>query len=295
VIPPELTERDQWVCWCWPTKAPLVARDPRRHARADDPGTWGTHAEATAAGCDGVGYVFSVEEPFADPFAAAPDGELHEDAAAVVDALDSYTEWSPSRRGLKVFVRADFGAFGGNRKTAARWGGALEVWDRRKYSTVTGLHVGGTPTTIEPRQAELERVAREHLKRGGVGDDELDLDGEQDPLWAPMYQVPPDGLASDEELIAWGIEHVDGFAEWWAGEIEQWGGDPSRADLALCNRLVRLTLGDRARAEELFGASALADPAMRPGDHPNKWQERPDYRRLTIGKAMARYREMLGC
>jgi primase-polymerase (primpol)-like protein len=74
------------------------------------------------------------------------DGRLHPDANAVIAKLNSYTEHSPSGRGVHVIVRAKLN---GSRNRTARtaWGGSFEAYGSSRFFTVTGNHVAGTPTT----------------------------------------------------------------------------------------------------------------------------------------------------
>jgi putative DNA primase/helicase len=71
-----------------------------------DPSTWTDFetASTTAArpDIDGIGFVFSEGDPFTgiDLDACLIDGELHPDAAHIVETLGSYTERSPWRTGL---------------------------------------------------------------------------------------------------------------------------------------------------------------------------------------------------
>ena len=84
-IPEELRERPQWVVWRReerdgkPTKIPYQAR-VRARASTTDPATWSSYQDASAAaeaeGVDGLGFVFSEDDPFAGvDFDGCVDGE----------------------------------------------------------------------------------------------------------------------------------------------------------------------------------------------------------------------------
>jgi len=76
--------------------------------------------------------------------------------------------------------------------------------------------------------------------------------------------APP--LADHELLVrARAARNGSRFDRLWSGDTSFYGGDHSRADLALCGLLHFWTGGDRARVDHLFRCSAL----MRP-----KWDER---------------------
>ncbi|MGH3145785.1 MAG: hypothetical protein ACRDTR_08285, partial [Rubrobacter sp.] len=133
----------QWVCWRSeerdgrPTKVPYSPASGLR-ARSDDPVTWGTLSEAREAAregdYEGVGFVFTAGDPFCgvdlDACVDPETGEVASWAAEVLDELDSYTEFSPSGRGLHVLVRAELPP-GGRRK------GRVEMYDRGRFFTVT--------------------------------------------------------------------------------------------------------------------------------------------------------------
>jgi len=160
VIPVELKNRAQWVAWrvekrnANPIKVPV---DPRtnRNAKVNSPSTWGTFEEACDAcakwKCAGVGYVFNKSDPFVgvdlDKCRDPKTGALEPWAEKIVKLLDSYTEVSPSGRGLHVLAK-------GSAPAGAQSNG-VEIYDDRRYFTVTGYHLAGTPLTIEERPTEV--------------------------------------------------------------------------------------------------------------------------------------------
>ncbi len=95
----EMVKRGDRAAW---TKVPYTAHN--RKARSDDPKTWRTHDQLqTGNGFAGVGIMLGDALQGADLDACIDeDGVLEPWAAEVVDHLDSYTEISPSGRGLKV-------------------------------------------------------------------------------------------------------------------------------------------------------------------------------------------------
>ncbi|MCP4543076.1 MAG: DNA primase, partial [Chloroflexi bacterium] len=115
----ELKSRAQWIVWREekrrdkkPTKVPYVP-GTNRYARSNDPATWRTFKEATAAlhrgGFDGIGYVFSADDGFTGinlDHCTGEFGILEPWALRIVQEMNSYTEWSPSGHGVHIFVRA---------------------------------------------------------------------------------------------------------------------------------------------------------------------------------------------
>lgn len=164
-IPTELRSRHQWVCWRreqrkdkW-TKIPVQVDGA--NARANDSQTWTTFEEAAGAAerFDGIGFVFSPDDPFCgidlDAVVQLDTGELHQAAMAIVEQLDSYTEVSPSGTGLHIVVRAQLNG-GPNRTSKTPWGAEFENYDRERYFCMTGNRLRGA--TAEPRQAQLDAV-----------------------------------------------------------------------------------------------------------------------------------------
>jgi hypothetical protein len=137
--------------------------DPTKKASATNASTWGTFEGALvvydAGEVDGIGYVFSADDPYTgvDLDDCIEGGVLHAKAAEVVAFLDSYTEISPSGAGVHVLVK---GVKSGSRCRTSKtlWGGEFEVCDRARFFCVTGNHMEGTPRTVEERQMELEEV-----------------------------------------------------------------------------------------------------------------------------------------
>ena len=80
-------------------------------------------------------------------------GDIDPAAIRIVDALHSYTEFTPSGTGLRILVWAT--KPGPRCKHTKR---KVELYESGRYPTVMGRHYPGAPTTIEQRQRELEVV-----------------------------------------------------------------------------------------------------------------------------------------
>jgi hypothetical protein len=269
-IPQELRARPQWVTWRReerdgkPTKVPYSAAWCEGRASATAPETWATFETALEAAkdADGVGYVFAEDDPFVgidlDGCRDPETGSLTPEAGAIVAALDSYTEASPSGTGVHVLLRGALPREGPNRN------GKVEMYSAGRYFAMTGEHVRGTPETVEARQAQLKEVRRHVFPTPRA------------VVKNPRGTAPVD--LDDQELIARASAAKNGaaFERLWNGDTT---GYPSRseADLALVAMLAFWTGGDAAWIDGLFRLSGL----MRP-----KW-ERPDYRERTIAKAIA--------
>lgn len=160
-IPPELKTRPQWVLWKKeirdgkPTKVPYNPADPERKAKSNDTITWGTYAQTRKHyeahrnnGMAGIGYMFSADDPYTgvdiDHCRDRETGQLKYCAQVLIEYLDSYSEASPSGTGIHIITKAKWPKNAGNSKTLP-CGMKIEVFDRLRYFTMTGHHLGGTP------------------------------------------------------------------------------------------------------------------------------------------------------
>ena len=270
-IPAELRDRPQWVVWQYeqrddePTKCPYQVNGKR--ASSTDPATWTTFETVRALSpliSDGLGYVLADDDPYTGvDLDDCLNGErLHPDAAAIVAVLDSYTEVSPSGRGVKVIVRASLDGYPRHRQPRMSWGDEFAVWDRARFFCMTGELLHGTPAGIEPRQAELEQVLEFVF-------------GKATPT-PPPRPAQPIGL-DDQALLelATGSRNGPAFERLWRGDTTGYASH-SEADLALCGLLAFWAGGDPATIDRLFRSSGL---------YRDKW-ERDDYREKTIAKAL---------
>jgi putative DNA primase/helicase len=274
-VPAELKGLARWVCWRYAWRAGKWAKAPL-NVRT---GRWANANDAEAqAGFEealdyhrrhpgvGVGFVFREGDPFTgidlDDCRDPAGGTLLPWAEEVVRELDTYAEVSPSGTGVKLFVRGKVPP--GSRKKK----GDVEVYSAGQYFTVTGDRLPGTPAAAEDRQAQLLRL---HLRV--FGDAGLAQDAALTPC--PL---------TDDEVIARARNAKNGhkFSRLWDGDLAG-AGSASEGDLALMNLLAYWTGGDAARMESLFGKSALGER--------KKWVERADYRKMTIDKAVAGWRQ----
>ena len=293
----ELAELPQWVRWKYemrdgkPTKPPFRL-DGTRHASSTDPSTWATYDQVRLAHGDrplieggGIGFVFAPDDAYVgvdlDCCRELEDGRITEWGQTWINALHSYTEISPSLMGVKVWLRGRWPGKGSGGKvelnglestSQAKPIPAIECYDRKRYFTVTGFHLEGTPETIESNQAVIDALYEKFF-----ADDDDDQD--DDILDVDIPASP--GLSDDDILgIARHASNGDLFCRLFDdGDVSDYDGDPTgdnRADLALVNLLIFYTGDDVEQLDRLFRQSALSRP---------KWTHRVDYRERTIRKA----------
>ena len=255
--PQELRDRPSWVTWRSMEEGGRMVKPPfnprtGRKASCSDPSTWATFEEALVAlqegSYDGIG--FQLTPPFVgvdlDKCRDPETGVIDAWARAIIDKLSSYTEVSPSGRGVHIFVTGELPL--GRRRTKG-----IELYEKDRYFTVTGEHLTGSPLTIETRSAELHAL---HLQ----------LFGSQRPSAVPRT-VEPEGSSkthasaslSDQALVGRMTAANDGqrFERLWRGEWEDDYKSQSHADLALCAKLAFWTGQDAERMDQLFRQSGL--------------------------------------
>lgn len=247
MIPRELKEYKQWVCWKYIGQARIklpISPATGKGASCIDPATWGTYRQARLAASrlrlDGIGFVFTAEDPYTGvdlDHCRSVQGELEPRAAEIVRRLNSYTESSPSSAGLHILLKAYL--------PSGRRSKGIEIYSSGRYFTITGNHLDKTPDTIENRQAEI-----------------LDLFfalGQPSHPRAGFSRPPVAVTETDEELIRRAFQAKNGakFQRLWSGDASDYDGDHSRADAALCSLLAYYTNSDQSRIDRLFRLSGL--------------------------------------
>lgn len=157
------------------TKVPI---DPAtgKGAKANDPTTWNTYQAACAAvdqyQLDGIGIQLGNVRGLGldDTVLVGIDfdhvidgsGQLQPYAQEIINALDSYTEYSPSGSGLHVLCFASADAVEDMRNGHSD-GHELELYTRDRYFTITGKPYG-TPKDINKRDNVLHQLHGHYFK-----------------------------------------------------------------------------------------------------------------------------------
>lgn len=235
----ELARLRQWVDWRAEngSKIPYTPGIGRR-ASVNDPDTWGSLEETG----DQRGFVFTENDQYAgvdlDGCRDPATGEITGRAREIVKRMNSYTEISPSGKGLHVIVSLKDKS--GFRAGVKRDG--VEVYTAARYFTVTGWHLEGTPRAIEERQTELEELSGQADKQDRVPEaGPVPSEAETTGLLKVAEQLLPD---CDNLLVG----------QWPEGRVE--GIDRSKAEYILARRLVEAGLKDlRTIAVIVYGSS----------------------------------------
>jgi putative DNA primase/helicase len=276
-IPRLLKSVPRWVLWRAEERDGRITKPPYTaggtHASVDNPATWDSYACVSEAYDGeihgGIGFVLSSGDGLAGidlDHCVDENGKIDEEAQGIIDAINSYTEFSPSGTGVRIFLTNNGNGMRGNRK------GNLEIYTHSRYLTVTGHHVVGTPTTIENRSEELSEL---HERVFGP---------EREAVETPT----PTAMLNVEEIeerleIAKDSRGAEKIEKLLAGNTEGYDSH-SEADLALCCHLAFWLDKDAVAMDTVFRASGL---------YRAKW-ERADYRDHTIGRAIKETRDIFG-
>jgi len=167
LIPDELRELPQWVCWkfaSWggrETKIPIIP-NTGSGAKSNDPTTWRSFDEAyeffVSDGLAGIGFVFSVDDPYCgiDLDSCIQEGEIAQYARDALDLFKSYSEFSQSGGGIHIVIK---GKKPGER--ARHVERKIEIYDQKRFFIFTGQVYSPERLEIEERQAELEQFYNE--------------------------------------------------------------------------------------------------------------------------------------
>jgi putative DNA primase/helicase len=179
LVPGDLAERYQWVLWRYetrdgkPTKVPYQING--RRASSTDSATWVGFQQAKEClsrsnEYDGIGFVFSSMDPYCGldlDDCMTCTGDIKAWAQPILAAFgDTYMEISPSGKGVKIFARASLSGDGkrvyvdalGKPTPKDKSDGAIEIYDRGRYFTVTGDLLNGAPLQIEDHQADVNAL-----------------------------------------------------------------------------------------------------------------------------------------
>ncbi|HEY7315399.1 MAG TPA: PriCT-2 domain-containing protein, partial [Gemmataceae bacterium] len=166
-IPECLRKLRRWVVWRWCRRKKKWDKPPRqvngKLASVDDPSTWCTFDEATAALAtgkfDGIGFVLGYVEEEGVTYTGVDlddcrdpvTGQIQEWAVSHLERLSSYAEVSPSGEGAKALA---IGTLPGPDKNDSDRSG-VEMYSGGRYFTITGHKLEQAPAEIHERSADL--------------------------------------------------------------------------------------------------------------------------------------------
>lgn len=161
-FPTELQRHDKWVVWKG-KKIPYDPTRPNSKAKINDPHSWGSFNQVTAAygesGWLGVGFVLTGNGiAGVDIDKCVADGKLKAEALQLLEEMGAaYIEYSPSGNGLRAFglVNRSITGVRGQFK-----GLSVELYTKGRYLTVTGHTIKNEPFRVLMGFEELAKKIR---------------------------------------------------------------------------------------------------------------------------------------
>lgn len=262
-LPDELKSCPNWICW---RAVPQPREDDPNHfgkipvdpktglsAKSNDPSTWSDFDTAVKAAEQfrprgGIGFMFGNSPYFgvdidnAEPeivdFLEGGDGLVSE----FIYTLESYTELSPSGKGIHILCRGEL-------PHGARRRGKVEMYDCGRFFTVTGDRIGEY-TAISNCAEAIKPLHEKYLgspvkSMGTAAAQRVSHSHEELPT-------------SAEEVLSIARKARNGakFSALYSGSTAGYNS-PSEADLAFCNLLAFWTGRNEALMDEIFRQSGL--------------------------------------
>ncbi|MGH0876716.1 phage/plasmid primase, P4 family [Bacillus cereus] len=252
-IPAELKALPQWILWKFETRNGKQTKVPCQvtgeMAQANNRRTWSTFATAVKfyleGDYDGIGFVFSRQDNYIgiDIDKCVVDGKTNAFATEIIDTLDSYTEFSPSEKGIHIIIKGSLpqSVLGTGRKNTKH---GLEIYSYGRFFTFTGNRENSND--IYDRTDELEEVFEQYFDDSDIQGrvnlaefekDEIKISNES--LWEKMFRS----------------KNGDEIRSLYNGNLIN--DDHSASDLALCNYLAFWTGKSSTRMDAMFRESSL--------------------------------------
>ena len=276
-IPQELRNHQKWMVW----KAIPTKKDSNKLSKVpyhvkgyrgskSNPEHWMTFDEVKAAyeteEFDGVGIVFNREDNLVcvdlDDFK-----DINNLPAEKYNlTIHSYTELSPSEKGLHIWIKGQKPEWCTTKKNG------VEFFGSEKYSfvTVTGQAYHKKNLPVKENQKLINHIAETYFK-----EDKKEISTQKKVT--VYYKESPDYVVLENMFASKNGQKIKFLFE---GNVSDYENDHSRADLALCNHLAYWTNNNPEQMDRLFRNSALIRA---------KWDEyhgELKYNEMTIQKAI---------
>lgn len=235
----------------------------------------------------GIGFAVTENDPYTcidfDRVYNPTSEEWNQQALEEIKKLNSYTEFSPTRTGVHVFVIGKMKKAG--RKKNQPDGTGREMYSSLRYMTVTGNHMPGTPLEINEAQETIDEFYEKWFpeqmevstRRKAYANDFRAFEVQKPVTNNP--NSPLKGLhPTKDQIFELCKDAPNGFGEKFNkifnGDISKYGSK-SEADMALAG-MIAFQTSNYGIIKEIIHESALWD---------NKW-ERDDYCQGTIMKVV---------
>jgi len=276
-IPEQLKALSNFILWKLEKRDGKETKVPYQpngnYAKTNDPATWSNFYDVTTAYKNtdeftGIGICLDDKTPIGidlDHCRCPAFNLITPWAQTIINEIGSYSEVSPSGKGIRIFAN------GGPLPPQGRKKGPVEVYEAGRYLTVTGNHVNETPTDIKNRPEAILAFHRRYFgdtQEGGASDQTVHVVVNTD---------------MDERLEkAFSSRNGDRIKQLYEGNISDYPS-PSEADLALCSHLAFWLNKDSILMDQAFRSSGL----MRPKWDGKHFADGQTYGQSVIAKAVA--------
>ena len=243
-IPLEMREHKAWVLWKYVDKGkPKLDKIPysvsNYQASPTNPNDWSDFDNVircyNVGGYDGIGFVFSKNDPYAFIDLDVKAGEQPSDIQQkILNEFDTYSELSPSGRGLHLIVKGSV--------SRDRNFGGVELYSNTHYATMTGNVFANKP--IAERNDLLNQLYKQM-------DEKLNCN-------ANLNVPDVVETQSDESILE--LAHKHNSEKFYPLSLAQWQGkyvSQSEADQAYMN-IISYYTDNREQVKRIYCQSELA-------------------------------------
>lgn len=243
-------------------------------ASSIDPKTWTTYEEAKKQS-DNIGIIFTDDQQLIGidiDHCLTKDGIVHEKKEMIlkfISIANTYTEISPSKTGLHLFISLDKPF-----QPLANKKAPFEIYTKGRYFTFTNIPYQETKEIRTISLKELNDILsvigypwgndndQKHTKQVGI------ISLEDNTVLTKMFNSK-----NGKEI-----------KQLYEGDISKYKNDESSADIALCMHLAFWTGKNTSQIERLWTSSSLGQR--------DKTQKRQDYRTRTINNAISKTKDV---
>jgi len=279
----ELKSLPIWVCWCRGPNNGKIPKNPHTggNAQCNAPKTWATYEQALAAAqkhqFEGIGFMLTDGISGIDIDNIQSDPESQKLAQEIINHMDTYVEYSPSGNGYHIIFKCDPEKIPrANNKLAPTYyqknpHNGIECYISgltNRFFTYTGKIVnnGG----LEDRTEQLLTFLDRHMIKQNPPSPSKVTRG-----YGNTHAPTAHDVIIKARKAKNGKKFIALFED---GNISNYNGDESSADIALCCILAFWCGNNSDLIDEVFRLSAL---------YREKWN-RADYRASTIKAAVLR-------
>jgi putative DNA primase/helicase len=273
-VPMELQKLKQWVCWEARQRNERLTKVPvnpytRRDISINEQDNWMTFEDAIASceqnGLSGIGFVFTENDPYVGidiDKCIDEQGNFATFAREITLKINSYTERSPSGRGIHIICKAILPK-GRNKNEKL----GLEMYDHSRYFTFTGDVVEGYDEIHERAMSVIE-VYNKHF---------ASLEQKMEKNQAEGIRLLK-GQSNRKDIldILSRMKNSQTIMALYQGQWKNLYNSQSQADLAFCNALAFATGKDMNVMDRIFRESGL---------YRKKWDEVHYSNGMTYGQA----------